>query len=122
MFSLLSPMRPNSVTSALVERQMQRWHAAEQGQRSPARSATLPEPQESAQARLQASPFLPLRTLRCDGTQGELTIRGRVPTQYLKDLSAMLVRSIEGVRRVTNEVEVLPLGRSGRAGWVSAAF
>jgi hypothetical protein len=122
MFSLLSPMRPNSVTSTLVERQMLRWQVAQQRERAPEPSVTLPKPPESAQARLLASPFLPLRRLSCDGNEGEVTIRGRVPTQYLKELSAMLVRSIDGVRRVTNEVEVLPLGWASRAGLVRTAY
>ncbi|HVX13725.1 MAG TPA: BON domain-containing protein [Pirellulales bacterium] len=111
MFSLLSPMHPDSVTSILVERQVQRWQAAQPRDPSPA----PPEPQQSAQARLQSSPFLSLRRLRCDGNADEVTIRGRVPTAYLKELSAMLVRSIDGVHRVTNEVEVLPLGWGGSA-------
>ena len=62
-----------------------------------------------AQSRLSASPFLPLRALQCEGQNGHVTIRGRVPTGYLRKPSAMLVKSIDGVRRVTNEVEVLPL-------------
>lgn len=114
MFCLQSPMRPNSVTSMLVERQMQRWYAAQASQRAAERPRPSDEPQTLAQARLSASPFLPLRALECEGQNGHVTIRGRVPTRYLKDLSALLVKSIDGVRRVTNEVEVLPLG------WVNA--
>jgi osmotically-inducible protein OsmY len=114
MFCLQSPMRPNSVTSVLVERQMQRWHAAEASQRAAQQPTAGDQPGVMAQARLSISPFLPLRSLRCQGQNGHVTIRGRVPTGYLRDLSAMLVRSIDGVRRVTNEVEVLPLG------WASA--
>jgi osmotically-inducible protein OsmY len=98
---------------------VQRWHA--QQSRGPSHDDRPRQPRESAQARLQASPYLSLRRLRCDGAQGEVTIRGRVPTQYLKELSAMLVRSIEGVRRVRNEVEVLPLGWGQRAGLVGGA-
>ena len=114
MFCLQSPMRPNSVTSALVERQMQRWHANRQTQRAAEPPAAADRSGSLAQARLSASPFLPLRALQCQEQNGHVTIRGRVPTDYLKELSAMLVRSIDGVRRVTNEVEVLPLG------WTSA--
>ncbi|HVA48559.1 MAG TPA: BON domain-containing protein [Pirellulales bacterium] len=110
MFTLFSPLRPNSVTSALVERQMQRWPAAQQGERREGPVPAAAQPRESAQARLSASPFLPLRALQCDGSDGHVTIRGRVPTRYLKDLSARLVKSIGGVERVSNEVEVLPLG------------
>lgn len=114
MFCLQSPMRPNSVTSTLVERQMQRWHAAQASQRAAEQSAACDQPGDLAQARLSTNPFLSLRCLRCQGQNGHVTISGRVPTGYLRDLSAMLVRSIDGVRRVTNEVEILPLG------WASA--
>jgi hypothetical protein len=118
MFCLRSPMHPDSVTSKLVDRQVLRWEASQPRERVPA----PPEPQQSAQARLEASPFLPLRRLRCDGNADEVTIRGRVPTAYLKELSAMLVRSIDGVRRVTNEVEVLPLGWTGPTALASGSF
>ena len=110
MFSLRSPMRPDSMTSTLVEQQMQRWHAAQASQRAAQPSPACDQPGDLAQARLSTSPFIPLRSLRCQAQNGHVTIRGRVPTGYLRDLSAMLVRSIDGVRRVTNEVEVLPLG------------
>ena len=113
MFCLQSPMRPNSVTSTLVERQMQRWQAAQASQAA-AQPAACNQPGDLAQARLSTSPFLSLRSLRCQAQNGHVTIRGRVPTGYLRELSAMLVRSIDGVRRVTNEVEVFPLG------WASA--
>ena len=103
-------MRPNSVTSMLVDRQMQRWYAAQASQQAADWARPAEEPQTMAQARLSASPFLPLRSLECQGRNGHVTIRGRVPTRYLKELSAMLVNSIDGVRRVTNEVEVTPLG------------
>ncbi|HWB12654.1 MAG TPA: BON domain-containing protein [Pirellulales bacterium] len=114
MFCLQSPMRPNSVTSTLVERQMQCWHAAQARQRAAEPPPACDQPGVLAQARLATSPFLSLRSLRCQGQNGHVTIRGRVPTGYLRDLSDMLVRSIDGVCRVTNEVEVLPLG------WASA--
>ncbi|HET6879892.1 MAG TPA: BON domain-containing protein [Pirellulales bacterium] len=114
MFTLSFSNRPNSVLMALVDLQVQRWQAVQENQRSAPPSA-VERPQASAQARLQASPFLPLRHLRCEGDSGNVTIRGGVPTQYLKDLSALLVRSIDGVRRVTNEVEVLPLGWGNQA-------
>jgi osmotically-inducible protein OsmY len=105
-------MRPDSTTSTLVERQVQRWYAAQASQEAAQRSAACDQPGDLAQARLSTSPFLSLRSLRCQAQNGDVTIRGRVPTGYLRDLSAMIVRSIEGVRRVTNEVEVLPLGRA----------
>lgn len=111
MFTLLNSMRPNSVTTALVDRQVERWQAAQEAGRS--EQLLVSRPRESAQARLSSSPYLPLRGLQCEGVGGHLIIRGRVPTRYLKDLSARLVKSIKGVECVSNQVEVLPLGCHG---------
>jgi osmotically-inducible protein OsmY len=105
-------MRPDSVTSTLVDRQVQRWYAAQASQRNAQSPPSCNQPGNLAQTRLSTSPFLSLRSLQCEARNGHVTIRGRVPTRYLRDLSAMLVRSIDGVLRVTNEVEVLPLGRA----------
>lgn len=109
MFTVFNSMHPNSTTSTFVDLEVRRWESS-QPREQPRGPRQTREPEESAQARLQASPFLPLRDLHCEGDQGSVIIRGRVPTQYLKDLSAMLVKSIDGVRLVTNQVEVLPLG------------
>lgn len=109
MFTLFNSMRPNSLTTALVDRQVQRWQAAQDAERREQLLA-ISRPRESAQARLSSSPYLPLRGLQCEGNGGHLVLRGRVPTRYLKDLSARLVKSTKGVECVSNEVEVLPLG------------
>ncbi len=37
-----------------------------------------------------------------------LTVRGRVPTYYLKQVLQTIVRDIEGVQAVDNRVEVIP--------------
>ena len=41
-----------------------------------------------------------------------MTLRGRLPTYYLKQLAQHLIAEIKGVRRIINEIEVLAL--SGR--------
>lgn len=38
---------------------------------------------------------------------GILTVRGRVPTFYLKALLERIVRRVDGVRRVRNQVDVV---------------
>ena len=47
-----------------------------------------------AQAILGKSPYLPLRTLQCNYEEGTLTLRGEVPTFYLKQLAQSLVSEI----------------------------
>ena len=36
-----------------------------------------------------------------------MTLRGRLPTYYLKQLAQHLIAEIKGVRRIINEIEVL---------------
>jgi hypothetical protein len=63
----------------------------------------------SIEGRLQSSPFLPLRKVTCEEHDGRVTLRGRVPTQYLQAFACSLVRSIDGVREISNQIEVVPL-------------
>lgn len=66
-----------------------------------------------AQAKLMASPYSALRALTCESHEGVLTIRGRVPTFYLKQLAQTAVRNSPGVEVVNNLVQVdLPGERS----------
>lgn len=74
--------------------------------RSESRSLTLAN---SIEGRLRTSPFLPLRTVTCEERDGRVTLRGRVPTQYLQTFADSLVRAIDGVREVSNQIEVVPL-------------
>lgn len=64
----------------------------------------------AVEARFRASPFLPLRSLKCEENRGQIVIRGRVPTRYLQQLACSLVGSAAGWRRVASEVEVTPPG------------
>ena len=75
--------------------------------RSESRSPSLAN---SVEGRLRTSPFLPLRNVTCEEHDGRVTLRGRVPTQYLQTFACSLVRSIDGVREVSNQIEVVPLG------------
>ena len=60
-----------------------------------------------ARHRIQRSAYLPLRSLSCDYLQGVLTIRGQVPTYYLKQLAQSLVSTVEGIQEVQNLVDVV---------------
>ncbi len=56
--------------------------------------------------RFQRSPYLPLRNISCTLDHGVLSLRGRVPTYYLKQLAQTIGGSFEGVRHVSNELHV----------------
>lgn len=73
----------------------------------PATLGQLPDPAESAQAKLAASPYLPLRTLTCDSHEGVLAIRGQVASYYLKQLAQTAVREVPGVEEINNQVRVI---------------
>lgn len=65
------------------------------------------EATRQANAVLQGSRYLPLRDLHCDFHEGVLTIRGKVPTFYLKQLAQTIVGSVVHVEEINNHVEVV---------------
>ena len=67
---------------------------------------TVPTPVAVAMARLRQSPYAPLRQLECSFHEGVLTLRGRVPSWYLKQLSQEAMQDIPGVEEVNNRVDV----------------
>lgn len=60
---------------------------------------------------LASSPYLPLRSVTCYLHEGVLTLRGRVPTFYCKQLAQSLVSVFTGVEEVNNQLEVVGPGR-----------
>jgi osmotically-inducible protein OsmY len=59
-----------------------------------------------AERALRNSPYLVLRNVNCDFRDGVLTLRGCLPTYYLKQVAQAVVANIDGVRRVVNEIAV----------------
>jgi osmotically-inducible protein OsmY len=61
-----------------------------------------------ARARLLGNAYLALRNVSCDYERGVLTLRGSLPSYYLKQVAQAAVCSLDGVGRVVNEIEVGP--------------
>jgi hypothetical protein len=61
---------------------------------------------EIAQTALRRSAYVELHDVTCDYSGGILTLKGRVPTYYLKQLAQASVASVPGVIEVHNRVEV----------------
>jgi osmotically-inducible protein OsmY len=61
-----------------------------------------------AEQRLEASGYLALRRIQCDCLGGVLCLRGCVPSHYLKQVAQEIAVGVEGVRRVDNQLRVLP--------------
>ncbi len=66
----------------------------------------LESPDETAQRILQNVAYHPIRSLSCTFHAGVLTLDGRLPSFYLKQVAQTAVRGIEGVAQVENRVEV----------------
>ena len=62
--------------------------------------------QTEAQFRLRCSCYLELHLVSCDFHEGVLTLRGRVPSFYLKQIAQTLILNLNGVGAVNNRLEV----------------
>jgi carbon storage regulator CsrA len=60
----------------------------------------------TAMKALQSSGYSALRRLKCEATEAVVAIHGTVPSYYLKQMAQCVIQRLEGVRRVTNFVEV----------------
>jgi len=59
-----------------------------------------------AESRLRRSGYSALCSVTCLYQDGLLTLRGTVPTHYLKQVAQHQVTDLEGVRMVRNQIEV----------------
>jgi osmotically-inducible protein OsmY len=55
---------------------------------------------------LEQNPYLPGRKLYFETHQGKVVLRGKVKTYYQKQMAQEMVRTIEGVDHVENQLEV----------------
>jgi osmotically-inducible protein OsmY len=69
--------------------------------------------EEAAQGHLRRSGYLALRDIGCTCREGVVTLRGCLPTHYLKQIAQHLVVELEGVCGIINHIEVpAPTGRA----------
>ena len=64
----------------------------------------------TAESRLRSNPYLALKTVSCQYSDGMLTLRGCLPSFYLKQMAQCVVGDVEGVRQVNNQIEVVSRG------------
>lgn len=60
-----------------------------------------------AEKRLALSSYSTLRDVRCEFDQGELRLRGRLASHFVKQVAQAIVTGIDGVQRVDNLIEVV---------------
>lgn len=63
-------------------------------------------PEVHAQRILNGSAWPEIRGLSCRWTEGVLTVTGRVPSYYLKQVAIKAVRAADGVTRIEDRIEV----------------
>lgn len=62
---------------------------------------------KTAEGRIQASPYVALRSITVEFHEGVLVLRGQVTSFYHKQLAQETVRSVDGVGAIVNVVEVI---------------
>jgi len=60
-----------------------------------------------ARSKLRRSCYQQVQCVLCEFHEGVLTLRGRVPSYYLKQIAQTLVLKIDGVDEVNNRLEVV---------------
>ena len=70
-------------------------------------SKERPVVQAEAQSRLRKSGYHELRFVSCEFHEGVLTLRGQVPSFYLKQVAQELIRGLDGAEEVNNRLEVV---------------
>lgn len=58
------------------------------------------------QTALNLTGYAELRRLQIECEAGAVTISGRVPTYYLKQLAHCVIQEIPGINRIHNEIDV----------------
>ncbi len=62
-----------------------------------------------AKKHLAQTGYLGLNEVECSFENGTMTLRGRVPSYYHKQLAQEALRYVEDVRQLVNRIEVLAL-------------
>jgi osmotically-inducible protein OsmY len=73
--------------------------------------ADTPGVVQRAEHQLRHNPYRALKNVRCEYREGVLTLRGCLPTSYLKQVAQTAVAQLEGVRQVVNLIQVVPPAR-----------
>jgi osmotically-inducible protein OsmY len=65
------------------------------------------EVEDRARAQLLRNPYLALKNVTCEYSDGTLTLRGYLPSYYLKQIAQTIVGNLDGVERLVNVIEVV---------------
>jgi osmotically-inducible protein OsmY len=62
---------------------------------------------DRARRRLNQSPYYAVRRIVVEERQGVLTLSGRMPNYYLKQMAQAALAGVEGVKRIINRIDVV---------------
>lgn len=62
---------------------------------------------EAAERRLRGNAYLALKNISCECHDGVLTLRGSLPSYYLKQIARVAVADVDGVAWINDEIEVV---------------
>jgi osmotically-inducible protein OsmY len=74
---------------------------------APGPTAQRPGVGERAESRLRRSAYRALQHISCGFGAGVLTLRGRLPSYYLKQVAQTVAATVEGVERIDNQIEIV---------------
>jgi osmotically-inducible protein OsmY len=55
---------------------------------------------------LEQNPHLSARTLRCEAAEGHVVLRGTVRSYYQKQMAQEMLKTVDGVDTIENQLEV----------------
>jgi osmotically-inducible protein OsmY len=56
---------------------------------------------------LAQSPYLTRKSVRCEASDGRIILKGQVGTYFQKQMAAEVLRHIDGVEQIENQLEVV---------------
>jgi osmotically-inducible protein OsmY len=55
---------------------------------------------------IRHNPYLAQRNLRCETDSGRVVLRGKVKSYFQKQMAQEVIRQIDGIRAIENQLEV----------------
>ena len=74
------------------------------------------EIRRETEVRFRRSGYFALRDVSCDARHGVVSLRGCLPTYYLKQVAQAVAAEVEGVRCVVNLIKVIAPARPAPVG------
>ncbi len=105
---ITKPVDPASLERLLASRREAQHNQADDANiSSPQHTSSDSVMTEAAESRLRQHSYLALKNISCECRHGQLTLRGCVPSYYLKQIAQTVIAKIDGIAGIRNEIEVV---------------